>query len=116
MKVIDIEIRSAGFKYGVPRSNNVLDVSFLQNPAREFGLDSTTDHRHRDFVMGLPETEEFIGIAVKLSEFLVARGDRPVLAFCCSSGRHRSPVIAEEVAERLRDKGYSVEVVHEELK
>ena len=111
---VDIELRSFGFKYGTPRSNNVLDVSFLPNPARLFGLDSDVDDRHREFVLSQPAAKTLLSLAESLACFLISQRDRPVLAFGCSSGRHRSVVMVEELASRLRQQGFSVSVIHEE--
>ena len=44
--------------------------------------------------------------------------DKPsaVIAFGCNSGIHRSVVFAEELAERLRKDGHTVEVRHVHLR
>lgn len=111
---VDIELRTYGFKYGTPRANNIIDVSFLLNPAREFGLDSVADDRHRDFVLSQSAAVELLDLVEPLAVFLIHQRDRPVIAFGCSSGRHRSVVMAEELSRRLQSRGFSVSVVHEE--
>jgi UPF0042 nucleotide-binding protein len=37
------------------------------------------------------------------------------VAFGCTGGRHRSVVIGEEVARRLRELGYDPKVTHRDL-
>jgi UPF0042 nucleotide-binding protein len=37
------------------------------------------------------------------------------IAFGCTGGHHRSIVIAEEIARRLRDSGYDPKVVHRDV-
>jgi len=111
----DIELQSFGFKYGLPRANNIIDVSFLKNPARTFGLGSKTGQQHVDFVLQQESTAGLLRIATELAVFLIKQHDTPILAFGCSAGRHRSVCIADEVAKRLREIGYTVRVVHTTL-
>lgn len=108
----DLLLWSCGFKYGPPPANNYIDVSFLPNPGRMFGLDSVADHRHRAFILDQPATSALIDVLKELAVLLIEQRDRPVIAICCSSGRHRSPVVAELLAERLREEGYGVDVMH----
>lgn len=107
-----IKLMSFGFKYGLPRANNYIDVSFLKNPAREFGLDSEVDDRHIKFVKEQESYQQLIPIVLQLAEFIASQKDSPVLAFGCSSGKHRSVIVANDVAEILQHKGYEVTVIH----
>jgi UPF0042 nucleotide-binding protein len=105
-----------GFKYGAPGTNNYFDVSFLRNPARENGwslFDEPSDGM-RSFVLDQPECREFLAAATPLVRTLVHCDDDVRIGIGCSAGRHRSRIVAEELASRLRGEGVDVQVVHRE--
>lgn len=100
---------SFGFKYGVPAdADMMLDVRFLENPyfVPDLKMLPGTDSRVRDFVLGLPESQEFLGRTTQLLEFMLPRYEREgksylTVAIGCTGGRHRSVVLAEELATAL---------------
>ena len=111
-----LTLYSFGFKYGPPPANHAFDVSFLTNPAREeqFGLFADVDADMRAFVLSQPAAREFLDAVVPLVSLLVRCDDDTRVAFGCSGGRHRSTIVVEEIARRLRSTGLDVRVVHRE--
>lgn len=107
---------SFGFKYGRPPANHVFDVSFLKNPAREatWSLWSEPSEEMRRWVLGQPTAVEFLAAALPYVRFLARTDDDVRVAFGCSAGRHRSTILVEELARRLRDEGFDVAVHHRE--
>lgn len=105
-----VAVTSFGFKHGVPRVVDLLfDARFLRNPHWEDQLRPLTglDTEVRSFVLGDNDAIEFLDLTAGLLEFLVPRYSAEgkaylTLAVGCTGGRHRSVVIAEELAERLR--------------
>jgi len=74
----------------------------------------------RDYVLAQPATGEFLerldDLLVTLLPAYAAEGKSYLsIAFGCTGGRHRSVVIAEEIAERLRTHGYQPGVAHRDI-
>jgi UPF0042 nucleotide-binding protein len=111
-----LTLLSFGFKYGRPPANHVFDVSFLKNPAREasWGLWSAPSDEMRHWVLAQPAAIELIEAALPYVRFLARTDDDVRIAFGCSAGRHRSTILVEELARRLRDDGLDVTVFHRE--
>jgi UPF0042 nucleotide-binding protein len=100
---------SFGFKYGPPvDADIVLDVRFLENPhfvPALRGLPGTHADVQR-FVLGSPETREFLDKAKDLLLFTLPRCEREgksylTVAIGCTGGRHRSVVVTAALAEAL---------------
>jgi UPF0042 nucleotide-binding protein len=117
---LEISLISFGYKYGLPLdADMVLDVRFLPNP---FWVDELReldgrDEKVRNYVMGHAEGVEFLDRVESLLDFLreklLREGRRYfTLAMGCTGGQHRSVVLAEELAKRLRDKNWPVNVHH----
>lgn len=104
-----VHVVSFGYKYGIPLGSDlVFDVRFMENPyyRPEYRALAGSDPRVRDFVLGNPATEEFVDHAMKLLSFAIPRyaaerKARLTIALGCTGGRHRSVVIADEVARCL---------------
>src|SRR4029077_16945767 len=86
----------------------VFDVRFLKNPyfVPELKPLPGTDPRVRAYVLGLPETGEFLERTLDLLRYVVPKYEKEgksylTIAFGCTGGMHRSVVLAEEVANRL---------------
>lgn len=121
---LGVQLVSFGYKYGVPlEADLVFDVRFMRNPFYEAELRELNglDERVRSFVLDQPGAEGFIE---RLSEFLrftvplyAAEGkSRLTIGLGCTGGQHRSIVMAEEIARRLRAAGMGdVAVFHREL-
>jgi UPF0042 nucleotide-binding protein len=123
-ETLGVQLVTFGYKHGVPlEADLVLDVRFMRNPFYEPELRELDgrDERVRDFVLAQPGAVHFIDVVVELLSFLLplyaAEGrNRLTIAFGCTGGQHRSIVIAEELARRLREGGVqNVAVFHREL-
>ena len=74
-----------------------------------------TDARVRDYVMEQPESRRFVDEVTRLLEFLLPLYQREgksylTIGLGCTGGRHRSPVLARQLSERLRVMGFAGEV------
>jgi len=106
---MSVRLVSFGFKYGAPMDADVvLDVRFLDNPYFVPALRPLpgTDDRVKGYVLANPETQGFVEHAEKLLAFSLPKYAREgksylTIAIGCTGGRHRSVVIAHELAERL---------------
>ena len=118
-----LTIMSFGFARGLPRNaDNVFDMRFLKNPHWQnhlrplTGLDQTVvDYMATDeaYDPGVRQIEELL---ISLLPRYRAEGKSYVtVAFGCTGGRHRSVGVAERVAARLREAGFSPTVEHRDL-
>jgi UPF0042 nucleotide-binding protein len=120
---MQISVVSFGFKHGLPLDvDNVFDVRFLPNPNWVDALKdlSGLDPPVRDYVLGQPQGADFASRIDELFGFLLpqyAGEGRSYLsvAIGCTGGRHRSVVLAEELAQRIRDRGYDPAVYHRDI-
>lgn len=105
-----------GFKYGLPNTNYYFDVSFVKNPARDprWNLYSTPDEEMRRYVLEQPNAQAFLERLAPLLETLVECDDDVRVGLGCNSGRHRSIIVAEELARRLDPQRFEVRIVHRE--
>lgn len=120
---MQISVMSFGFKYGLPLDvDNVFDVRFLPNPhwvpqLKELsGLDAPV----RDYVLDQAQAVEFLDRVDDLLGFLLPcylKEGRSYmsLGIGCTGGRHRSVVLAEQLAGRIRGQGYRVAVFHRDI-
>ncbi|HEY2860839.1 MAG TPA: RNase adapter RapZ [Terracidiphilus sp.] len=114
---------SFGFKNGVPLDADlVFDVRFLPNPhfVAEFRKKTGKDPRVAEYVRSFPQTMEFLGRVTDLMLYLlphyVSEGKSYLtVAFGCTGGQHRSVMMAEDIAERLREAGYHVKAIHRDI-
>lgn len=118
-----ILIQSFGFKYGIPVDCDcVIDVRFIPNPYYMADLKpmSGLDQPVRDFVLSYQETIEFMNMQENIFEytipFYIREGKvRLTIGVGCTGGRHRSVVLAEDLANRLRDNHLRVVIDHRDL-
>lgn len=104
-----VRVMSFGFKYGPPADADlVFDVRFLKNPYFVPALKRIpgTEPPVRDFVLALPETEEFLTRTLDLLRYVIPKYEHEgksylTIAFGCTGGMHRSVVVAERVAAAL---------------
>ena len=114
---------SFGFKNGVPLdADMVFDVRFLPNPhfVPEFRKKTGLDPKVASYVRGFPQTGEFLDRVTKLMLYLlphyVNEGKSYLtVAFGCTGGQHRSVMMAEEMAKRLKKAGYQVKALHRDM-
>src|SRR5579872_3224971 len=114
---------SFGYKHGLPLDADVvLDCRFLPNPHWVPELRDLTglDQPVRDYVLGRSETGEFVARVDDLLQFLLPRfltegKSYLAIAVGCTGGRHRSVVLVEELAARLRAEGHALSVFHRDV-
>lgn len=118
-----LSLVSFGYKYGLPvDADLVFDARCLPNPHFVETLQSRTGRELevREYVLGFPQTQEFVA---RLEDFLkfslplyVQEGKAYLtIAIGCTGGRHRSVVLAEEMAGFLRQAGHEVSVRHRDV-
>ncbi|HUH06436.1 MAG TPA: RNase adapter RapZ [Egibacteraceae bacterium] len=115
-----VNVVSFGFKNGTPRdADMVLDCRFLPNPhwVDELRPYTGLDEPVRAYVMGQPETGEFLSRLEPLMELMIPAFIKEgkhylTVAIGCTGGKHRSVVLGEEIAEHIRSLGVSVKVDH----
>jgi UPF0042 nucleotide-binding protein len=118
-----VTVSSFGYKFGVPAEADwVVDVRFLRNPFWEPELRPMTglEGPVRNYVLGDPRATELEGRLGELLTWVMAgyaahRRRFLHVAVGCTGGRHRSVVIAEELARHLRSEGVEVGVRHRDV-
>jgi len=119
-KGILVSCVSFGFRAGVPEDADlVFDVRFLPNPhfIPEFRPYTGRHPRVAKYIRSFPQTQEFIHRISELLVYLLPHYVKEgksylTIAFGCTGGQHRSVMIAEDVAKRLKKSGYQVKIVH----
>ena len=120
---INVNVFSFGFKHGAPVDADVImDVRFLPNPFYEENLRYKTglDSDVRDFVLGHPETKEFLKrwealLDVIMPGYVKEGKQHLTIGIGCTGGQHRSIVLADETARYLASKGYHAIASHRDL-
>ncbi len=118
-----IAVVSFGFKHGVPLDADVVfDVRFLANPFWVPKLKDLNGTRPEvtQFVLSDPLTEPLLEKLFSLIEFSIPQYVREgkaylTIAIGCTGGKHRSVVIADELARFLAGANYVVRVEHRDL-
>ena len=114
---------SFGFKNGVPPdADMVFDIRFLPNPhfVPEFRNKTGKDPKVAKYVRSFPQSVEFMNRVTELMLYLlphyVEEGKSYLtVAFGCTGGQHRSVMMAEEIAQRLKEAGYHVKALHRDM-
>ena len=113
-----------GYKNGAPADAAiVIDVRFLDNPywVPELRDLSGRDAAVAEFVMKQPAAGRLLDDVTQMTRdflplYLNGRRKHVVVAFGCSGGRHRSVVLAEQLADRLREiEGVDVDFVTRDI-
>jgi UPF0042 nucleotide-binding protein len=118
-----VTVLSFGFKYGLPvDADMVADCRFLPNPhwVPELAPQTGQDQPVRDYVLGQPGATDFLraytdAVQVTLTGYERSGKHFVTLAVGCTGGKHRSVVIAEEIATRLASAWPGVQVAHRDL-
>lgn len=118
-----LNILSFGFARGLPRNADlVLDMRFLRNPHWNDTLRPGTgqDADVSAYIAADPAydaaMEQIESLLLLLVPRYQAEGKAYVtIAFGCTGGRHRSVHVAERIAGRLRNEGFSPTVLHRDL-
>lgn len=119
-KELVIVIESFGFKNGNPKDADfVFDARFLPNPHWIPKLRSLTglDEAVIEYLKSKEEVVEYINqIDVFINNWLpqIERNNRSYLtvAIGCTGGQHRSVYIAEQLAERFKNRNKTVQIRH----
>jgi len=118
-----VTLISFGYKYGPPYQADLLfDVRFLKNPNFVEPLRplSGEDPRVASYVLGQPETEEFVGRLEGLIDFLLPLYETEgrtylTIGVGCTGGRHRSVVVIERLRAYFEKRGVQPTVRHRDL-
>jgi UPF0042 nucleotide-binding protein len=118
-----LSVMSFGFSRGVPSNADlVFDMRFLRNPHWDPALRPGTglDPAVAAYVQADPAYEAAVSRIEELLELLLPRyraeGKAYVtVAIGCTGGRHRSVHVADRIARRLQDAGFSPTVSHRDL-
>jgi len=114
---------SFGYKHGVPLDVDLMfDCRFLPNPhwVEELRELPGTDPAVREYVLAQPEAGPFLEELRRLFQLLLpafAREGKSYLSIGigCTGGRHRSVVVAAELATMLDGLGFPTRVHHRDL-
>jgi RNase adapter protein RapZ len=119
-----VQLISFGYKLGIPiEADVVFDTRFLQNPYYVPALreqPGLTDEV-REYVLGQSGATRFLELIDDFLEFTIPAMEadgksRLTIGIGCTGGFHRSIVVAEELARRLKASGHDrVNVFHREL-
>ena len=120
---LQINVVSFGYKHGLPLDVDlVFDCRFLPNPHWIESLRPLpgTDSKVRRYVMKQEETQAFLEELSNLFELLLPAYVREGKSYLsigvgCTGGRHRSVVIAAEIARLLERIGFPARVHHRDL-
>ena len=118
-----VTVLSFGFKHGLPiDADLVFDVRFLQNPHYVPTLKALNgrDQAVAEYVHADPLTAPFQEKLTDMARFTLPQYEREGkvylnIAIGCTGGRHRSVVIAEDLARELRQSGYQVAARHRDI-
>lgn len=118
-----ISVMSFGFKYGIPSDSDlVFDVRFIPNPYYKLELRGHTgnDKVVQDYVMQWDVSKDFIRRLDDMVEFLIPNyvqegKNQLVISIGCTGGKHRSVTLANELAQRLDNRQYSVKTYHRDI-
>jgi len=119
-----VQVLSFGHKFGAPRDMELMfDVRHLPNPYFVAGLRDLTgsDRRVVKFLKTQPEVEETLRRFGDLLGYLLPLYKREGKSYVtvgigCTGGRHRSVMIANELASRLRETGFDAQAVHRDVR
>jgi RNase adapter protein RapZ len=111
---------SFGYRHGVPLDADLIfDCRFLPNPnwVEELRPLTGLDEPVRSFVLSQDATGPFLDrledlLVMLLPAYRTEGKSYLTIAVGCTGGRHRSVVLADELARRLAERGYSASVLH----
>lgn len=120
---MSIQVLSFGFKYGLPfEADLVIDVRFLPNPYFVDGLremDGCSVEVESWLLEKSAATDfiaEYSALLLRLLPCYIREGKRYLtIAAGCTGGKHRSVVIANQLAKKLQENHYFVNVFHRDI-
>ena len=118
-----VQVLSFGHKYGNPGDMELMfDVRHLPNPHFVPELRDLSGHDRRvvEFLKSKPEVEETLRRFSELMEYLLPLYKREGKSYVtvgigCTGGRHRSVMIANALARRLRRAGFEAQAAHRDI-
>ncbi len=119
-----VTIITFGFKYSMPYNVDLLfDVRFLPNPhfVEELRPKIGTDAEIVEYLRAQPEYETFYAKLLDFVTYLLPEYENEMKSYLtigigCTGGRHRSVAVGQQLANDLRERGYSVEIVHRDCR
>jgi UPF0042 nucleotide-binding protein len=120
---LQVNVVSFGYKHGLPLDVDlVFDCRFIPNPhwIDELRPQTGLDEPVRNYVLAQEGTKEFISELDQLLTMTLPGYEREGKAYLsigvgCTGGRHRSVVVSEQLAERLRVHGYRTAIHHRDI-
>ena len=119
-----VQVLSFGHKFGTPRDMELLfDVRHLPNPffVRELRELTGGDRRVVKYLKTQPEVKETLERFSDLLYYLLPQYQHEGKSYLtvgigCTGGRHRSVMIANEIAGRLQRAGFDAQAVHRDMR
>jgi len=119
-----VQVLSFGHKYGNPGDLELLfDVRHLPNPHFVPDLKPLSGHDARvvKYLRAQPEVEETLSRFSDLLDYLLPLYKREGKSYVtvgigCTGGRHRSVMVANALARRLRRVGFDAHAVHRDVR
>ena len=119
-----VQVLSFGHKFGSPGDLELLfDVRHLPNPHFVPDLKPLSGHDRRvvKYLRSQPEVEETLSRFGDLHDYLLPLYKREGKSYVtvgigCTGGRHRSVMVANALARRLRTAGFDAHVVHRDVR
>jgi UPF0042 nucleotide-binding protein len=119
-----VQVFSFGHKYGSPPDMELLfDVRHLPNPYFVPGLRDLSGHDRRvvRYLNSQEEVKETVRRFGELLDYLLPLYKREGKSYVtvgigCTGGRHRSVMVANSLARRLRRTGFDAQAVHRDVK
>lgn len=123
VSVIEINVMSFGYKYGIPLDADlVFDARFLPNPfyVEELRPLSGLDSPVMEYVFSYQQTREFMTKVEDMVEYLIPlyaeEGKQTLtIAVGCTGGRHRSVAIASALNAHLLSEGVSTVLINRDI-
>jgi UPF0042 nucleotide-binding protein len=120
---LQTSVVSFGYKHGLPLDVDVvLDCRFMPNPHWVESLRPLTgnDSTVRDYVLSQRDTKAFLDELDRLFALLLPAYEREGKSYLsigvgCTGGRHRSVVVANELAAMFARRGYPARVHHRDI-
>jgi UPF0042 nucleotide-binding protein len=120
---MSVSLISFGYKYGVPKEADLLfDVRFLPNPYFIPKLKPLpgTSPNVRKYVLSQNETKLFFDKLNPLLDYVIPLYKQEgrsylTIGIGCTGGRHRSPVISEEIRKRLTKNKINASLTHRDI-
>jgi UPF0042 nucleotide-binding protein len=100
-----ITLVTFGYKYGAPY---------------DLRLHTGEEQPVKEYIMARPDSVEFLTRLQEFIEYLLPRYRSEgksylTIGFGCTGGRHRSVAVSSMIADRLRQKGYDVNIKHRDI-